>query len=114
MSTRAFIRIKNKEERISLFCRWDGDPEGIGLELKGFLSRQENWSPESIAFCLLRDPGINQYFISRERLFFTDEIHGTEDYVYIIDTKTKTLKCYEHEMYETIEQCCIPSRVRKI
>ena len=114
MSTRAYIRIKSESESISLFCCWDGDPSGIGMDLKRVLDNQKDWDVKDISRHLLQSPQINQEFLSRDRLFLTENIHGPEDYVYIIDTQTNTLDCFEHEMYETIEECCIESRRQDI
>ncbi len=44
MSTRAHIRIKDGDEQIMLYHHHDGYPEGVGRDLKKFLSEKcKNW-----------------------------------------------------------------------
>jgi len=95
MSTRCHILIesaKEPEQKIFVYRHYDGYPEGVGKELVKFLKTYQithnDWDNRSIAFGLANMD--DQYEID-------DEIHGDEEYVYVIDCENQKLTCYEYD-----------------
>ena len=99
MSTRAHILIKDREEQFKLYHHWDGYPEGVGKDLKRFLSmyyKDCRWDAEIIANNLVKGELKDSANNSDNAYEITSCIHGDEEYVYVIDCKSKTIKCYKH------------------
>lgn len=91
MSTRCHILLeKNDSETKFVYHHFDGYPEGVGEELVGLLSRynMQNWEPAAIA----------NWLENQDDLYEPDDgIHGDEEYVYVIDCDSHTLRCYEYD-----------------
>lgn len=114
MSTRAHIRIVDGNNVKMLYCHRDGRPGDLGKAIQRYLNRLKLWSADKIVSKLT---GGLKYWDRKDlvhRIEETDCLHGDEDYVYIINTESKTLQCYEHWLDESFEDCCKPIRLRKI
>lgn len=110
MSTRAHIRIQDGDEHLMLYHHSDGMPEGIGKDLRRFLANQCKdgyWDVEEIANALIK--GAVKYWRkgiwSGKPELHTDDgyevttsLHGDEEYIYVIDCESKSIKCYTHKM----------------
>lgn len=114
MSTRVHIRVKNKYGHIKLYCHCDGYPSGLGRVLKKYLESLTIWEAYHIATDLIKGENIDDDFFFLHNIRPTTCLHGDEAYIYVIDVEKKTLVCYEHNMDETFEECCIPKRRRII
>lgn len=111
MSTRANIRIIDGDDQILIYHHCDGYPEGVGAELKTFLSRHKGgWDAEDIARGLVTMKDEWNSFPYEPAIC----LHGDEEYVYVIDCVKNTLTCYRHRWDESYEQCCIPERICEI
>ena len=87
MSTRATIKITDGRETMRLYHHCDGYPEGVGSELKDFLSKKDGeWIVTALA---------NELATMDKQYEFTTCQHGDEEYAYLIDCKDKNLKCYK-------------------
>ena len=100
MSTRAHIRIYDSDGCIQLYHHCDGYPEGIGRDLK------------SICEKIFDDPEYGTRDLIQNKLGLNDDsyapaicMHGDEEYVYVIDCRDKTVKCFTHNWDESFEQC---------
>ena len=97
MSTRATILIKSKKqnEQVRIYHHFDGYPEGVGADLKGYLKTLQWWDVYDMANDLIkgkcgivdRKPDMGYDLTSCQ--------HGDEEYAYLIDCDNKTLKCYK-------------------
>lgn len=125
MSTRAHIRIKDGDEQIMLYHHHDGYPEGVGRDLKKFLREncQNYWDACEIANGLVKGGIKHEHkglYSGKVEVRADDEyeiatcIHGDEDYIYIIDCRAKTLKCYYHKWDEPLQDTIQPEREREI
>lgn len=90
MATRATILIKRNEEQYHIYHHYDGDPEGIGRDLKAYLKECSYWFPADIANDLVKGRVAND-----DGYKITMCQHGDEDYAYLIDCNEKILKCYK-------------------
>lgn len=90
MSTRCTILIKNESEKeeVRLYHHHDGYPEGVGENLKKYLSNIKYWDVYSIANELIKSNEDDEYEL-------TPCQHGDEEYAYLIDCKHRQLKCYK-------------------
>lgn len=91
MSTRCNIIIKWQNKKIVLYHHHDGYPEGVGRDLKFYLSKIHYWCDEAIARNLVKNTaGLrdNEYEPSMG-------LHGDIEYVYEIDCRREKLTCYE-------------------
>ena len=93
MSTRATILIREKNEPdVHIYHHCDGYPEGVGSDLKHYLSslKHYEWIANDIATALIKGSAVkddNGYEL-------TSCQHGDEEYAYLIDCDNKTLTCY--------------------
>lgn len=119
MSTRASIIItpENRGNRIYLYHHCDGYPLGVGTSLKKTLEKDFKyyWFESSIANHLVKGGAVSMYKKSKivdgdfilefdengQYIPITDNtfeisncVHGDVDYVYVINCKFKTLRCY--------------------
>lgn len=107
MSTRAHIRIIDGKEQIQLYHHFDGYPEGVGADLKEFLEKKNIWNGEIIANELIKSKEDDGYEV-------TTCLHGDEEYIYVIDCKAKSLKCYSHGWDESYNDSIVPENERTI
>ena len=114
MGTRARILIKDKNVSVSFHCNWDGYPSGIGYEIKSYLKTLKKWRIDDISKGILENSEINNSLLDKDRLWQTTCDVSTEDYIYVIDTDRKTLRCYEHDYNVSLEDTCIPKNRRYI
>ncbi|MDY6373964.1 MAG: hypothetical protein SPK91_06095 [Bacteroidales bacterium] len=93
MSTRATIKVvKNGETQYRIYHHCEGFPEGVGKELKEFLSNPDNYDADR-----LWEQGVNNGLegdLSYEFESITF-MHGDEEFEYTIDTDNKKLLCYD-------------------
>lgn len=111
MSTRCNIIIKSdyNNNRIYLYHHHDGYPEFVGALLQDFLKiRTSNpwvgsWDYLGIANTLVKygikyNTRNHEGYISErtdDEYEITDGLHGDVEFVYIINCKARTLRCYE-------------------
>ena len=103
MSTRCNIIIKDGPSRIILYHHPDGYPMGVGTELRGYLERIHAWhkglhSAEHIANYLVkgRIPApLASTPHDDDEYELTSGLHGDVEYVYVINLRAATLRCYE-------------------
>ena len=98
MSTRANIVLdSNRYNRIWLYHHWDGYPSGLGVNLMNFLADKSGkdagyneWYHDSIYLAnqLIKDKDDDGYEL-------TGGQHGDIDYLYKIDTGSRTIWAYE-------------------
>lgn len=101
MSTRAFIRIIDPGfGKIDLYHHSDGYPDGIGVDLKSVLNH------------ICKDPEYGCRDLIQDKLGLHDATYapalclpGDVEYVYVIDCKDKTIKCFRHNWNESFEDC---------
>lgn len=101
MSTRATILVKNEGITIAhVYHHYDGYPEGLGVELAEHLPNIKNWHPVELAKELVEKG------IGKDKGFeYTTCIHGDEDFIYVIDCDSKSVKCYQHEWDAEESEC---------
>ena len=92
MATRATILIKLDEEKYRIYHHCDGNPEGIGKDLKAYLEEKKDhkWYPDYIANDLIKGKVAND-----DGYELTNCQHGDENYAYLIDCNEKKLKCFQ-------------------
>lgn len=88
MSTRCNIMIEREGYfPVILYHHHDGYPQGVGYDLHTRLKNIEGgWYQQEIANSLVKDLN-DEYEI-------TSCVHGDIEYLYVINCKEKTLKCY--------------------
>ena len=114
MSTRAHIRIVNGDEQAMLYRHCDGHPSDLGRSILKYLNRIKDWNIEKIKQKLLTNLKYWDRKSLRHRIEETDCLHGDEEYVYVIDVLSKTLRCYFHGYDVSFEECCVPRNERSI
>lgn len=90
MSTRAHIRIQDKDNVLYLYHHCDGYPEGVGEELKEMMdsmAKCKEWTPDFVHRSITNSD--DSYEDAPEGQ------HGDEEYAYLIDCGTRTLTCYK-------------------
>jgi len=89
MPTRAHIRINDGDNVLYLYHHRNGYPEGVGEELKEMLGSLRNvtWTAEYVHRSISNTD--DSYRDAPEGQ------HGDEEYAYLIDCGTRTLKCYK-------------------
>ena len=113
MSTRSTTIVRSGDRQQRFFSRYDGYPSCLGKSLKRYLNKIKGWSIEKIAEKIasgVRDPKDGYMY----KFSLDNEVHVCSEYVYIIDCDNETIVCYERNVAEPLERCCIPSRVRVI
>lgn len=94
MSTRCNIIITDDatEKRVQMYHHHDGYPEGVGADLKGFLSRWPGEKPTADAIAA----GLNAYSAEYEYDGPDTALHGDIEYLYIVDMDEYEfhLRCY--------------------
>ena len=100
MATRAHIRIYYNDKSIMLYHHCDGYPEGIGSDLKKVVD--EIYKNDIFAVNKL----IKGELIANDSTYeLTDCLHGDEEYVYVIDCRDKTIKCFRRSWNDSFEDC---------
>lgn len=113
MSTRSTIIVRNGDERMIFFSRYDGYPSCLGKSLKQYLDRIKGWSLEKIAKKL--SDGIKDKSDGYVYKFMSDEgVHDCAEYVYVVDCEKETLVCYGRYVAEPLVRCCVPERIIEI
>ncbi len=98
MSTRAHIRIIEGNDTFLLYHHHDGYPEGVGSDLKQFLSQRRWWYADEIANDLIKGK-----LDKDDEYEIASCLHGDEAYIYVINCDDRTLKCYGHNFDEDYE-----------
>jgi len=93
MSTRANIKIIEGDKVTWLYHHWDGYPTYLGAFLSYRCNKWLNNKNYYMDTCdivnkLIKDKADNGFE-------YTDQMHGDIEYLYEIDVKAKTLKCFE-------------------
>lgn len=113
MSTRCNIIIKDGAERIYLYHHHDGYPMGVGTELQGYLQRkwsgpyQQIWWGASIANHLVKwhiNYPLAKEEHEDEEYEITTGLHDDVEYVYVINCRAKTIRCYSIPWGEDFHQ----------
>lgn len=100
MATRAHIRIYYDDKVIMLYHHFDGYPDGIGSDLKKVVD--EIYKNDIFAINKL----IKGKLITNDLTYeLTDCLHGDEEYVYVIDCRDKTIKCFRRNLNDSFEDC---------
>lgn len=94
MSTRAHIRIQKGNRAILLYHHFDGYPEGVGADLRDYLSKNfpGRWYDEEIANSLVKQ----LHDLKDDGYEITTCIHGDEEFLYVIDCDSRKVLCYPH------------------
>lgn len=120
MSTRCHIIIRDESNNFEcrIYHHFDGYPEGVGADLKKYLSQREtNWFGTYIANDLIKGKITTETMNGLKPDMgyeVTFGIHGDEEFVYIIDCDEQTLKCYSMEWDETLKEIEKAERVVEI
>lgn len=96
MSTRCNIIIKDRwNRRVILYHHFDGYPEGVGADLKKYLSKWESWQIRSHGMRYIANELVkNTAGLNDDGYEITAGIHGDIEYLYVINCKTGTLRCW--------------------
>lgn len=102
MSTRCNIIIKDRyNERVVLYHHHDRYPEGVGHDLRGFLDKKFKsgyWFPYS--FGLANSLIKNKCGMFDEEYEITPSVHTDIEYLYVVNLKCKSVRCYNVEWGE--------------
>lgn len=106
MSTRCCLIIKSgysDNSRIVLYHHHDGYPEGVGVQLKKVLSGYKDWQIREHALRFLPNELVkNEAGLNDNEWEITTEVHGDIDYLYVLNCKARTLRCYRR-FYDDID-----------
>ena len=123
MSTRAHIRIESKDDNevVFLYHHCDGDPDCVGADLKRFIKRvgKYDWDVYEIANKILHGEVTSYSFFSKKYdpdLYYelTSDLHGDEDYLYLIDVDSRKLICYSYNHDDTYEETIAKNKIIEI
>ena len=101
MSTRCNIIIKDRyNEKAILYHHHDGYPEGVGHDLRGFLDKkfQGYWFPWAMG--LANSMVKNKCGMHDEEYEFASTIATDIEFLYVVNLKAKTVRCYRVEWGE--------------
>lgn len=100
MSTRCNIIVKDQfNDRIYLYHHFDGYPEGVGADLKKFFDQYQKWQIQQHGVFLANKLVKNTAGLDDEGYEITTGLHGDIEYLYVINCKAGTLRCYEVPFY---------------
>ena len=95
MSTRCNIIVTGRHNgRVYLYHHHDGYPEGVGADLKKASEKwfNRNWfSAYSVANDLIK----NKAGLNDDEYELSSVIAGDIDYLYVINCKARTVRCFE-------------------
>ena len=96
MSTRCNIIIKDRwDRRIYLYHHHDGYPEGVGSDLKKYLSQFKDWQfRQHGAWKFANDLVKNKAGLDDDKYEVSMGLHSDIDYCYVINCSAGTLRCY--------------------
>lgn len=96
MSTRCNIIIKDRgDRRIYLYHHHDGYPEGVGSDLKKYLSQFQDWQfRQHGAWKFANDLIKNKAGLDDDEYEVSMGLHSDIDYCYVINCSAGTLRCY--------------------
>ena len=100
MSTRSNIIITDRGARHFLYHHHDGYPEGVGVQLqkcaKQWFDKYSFPWASLIANKLIKDEmGLND-----KEYEITTDVHGDIDYLYVVNIKARTIRCYAVRGYD--------------
>lgn len=105
MATRCNIIIKDRSNRrIYLYHHHDGYPEGVGADLKKFLEQFQEWQIRQYGGLLANKLVKNQAGLDDEEYEVAPGLHGDIQYLYVINCKAGTLRCYEVPLHLNWEE----------
>lgn len=101
MSTRCNIIIKDRwNRRVYLYHHCDGYPEGVGADLKEYLSKWADWQIRQHGLCDIPNKLVKDNAGLNDKSYeITAGLHGDIDYCYVINCKAGTLRCYRCNDY---------------
>lgn len=95
MSTRCNIIIQDFSDRIILYHHCDGYPEGVGADLKRYMSSLKEWQITQYGSWMIANQLVkNKAGLEDETYEISPRLHTDIDYCYVIDCEKATLKCY--------------------
>lgn len=94
MSTRCNVIVKEGKSKIYLYHHHDGYPEGVGMFLKNFLQGVKFWYNDIIATDLVK--------LADDEYGISNGVHEDIEFLYVIDCRKKTLKCYQRKDWNVI------------
>jgi hypothetical protein len=97
MSTRCNIIVRERYgSRFILYRHHDGYPEGVGVQLRKALELKdgESFSRGTFGHYLVNDLIKDQRGLNDREYEITDCLHSDIDYLYVVNYRTKTLRCY--------------------
>ena len=93
MATRCSIKIIGDDNKVQFFYHhYDGYPSGVGIDILTYLEeRNQDYDFDKMVI------DINSGFVGADPTYEpSEDIHGDENYVYLIDCNSKELKCYKN------------------
>ena len=94
MSTRCNVIVKEGKSKVYLYHHHDGYPEGVGMTLKNYLQNCKFWYLSIIATDLVK--------LADDEYRISDGVHEDIEFLYVIDCRKKTLKCYERKDWNVV------------
>ena len=98
MSTRCNLIIKSgysDNSRIVLYHHHDGYPEGVGVQLKKVLAGYKDWQIQQYGDTSIPNKLVkNTAGLNDNEWEITSGVHGDIDYLYVLNCKARTLRCY--------------------
>ena len=97
MSTRCNIIIKcgYSNRRVYLYHHHDGNPSGVGSDLKKVFDKYKDWQIKQHGYIEIPNKLVkNQFGLNDDGYEISLGLHGDIDYLYVINCKTRSLRCY--------------------
>lgn len=105
MSTRCNIIVKDRfNNRIYLYHHHDGYPEGVGADLKKFFEQYQKWQIQQHGVLLANKLVKNTAGLDDGGYEITTGLHEDIEYLYVLNCKSGTLRCYELPFYLDSEE----------
>lgn len=99
MSTRCHLVVKGKGfEKAYIYHHCDGYPDGVGAEIVEEMKKYDNpeWRVNEV---------VNEILSINDEYQLDTDIHGDEDYIYLIDCDSKKIECYNADCYDDEDDC---------
>lgn len=97
MSTRCCIIVKERYgSRFILYHHQDGYPEGVGVSLRKALDTKtgDTFTRGTFGHYLVNDLIKDQLGLNDKEWEITDALHTDIEFLYVVNFRTKTLRCY--------------------
>lgn len=99
MSTRCHLVVKGQGfEKAYIYHHCDGYPDGVGTEIVEEMKQYDNpeWRVNEV---------VNKILSISDEYELDSDIHGDEDYIYLIDCDSKKIECYNADCYDDEDDC---------